>query len=250
MKSNRTIAVAVLVCAGLTGVTACGGGSGSSDSGEKKPFAGQSADAIADKAMKATNAADSVHLVGTAQEQGKPVKLDVRVDTKDTCAGSMNEQGVTAEVIEASGKKYIKGDKAFWTASFKGRPGAGKAVPQLAGKWVITPANQAGMPDICDKQAFLAAMDNDKSERQGMKKTGTATVDGKEAVVLKKTNGAETSTLYVAAEGRPYLLKVTTTGGKSPGTMTFSDYDKPVKAPTPPADQIVDPKKLTPADRA
>ncbi|MFC8193786.1 hypothetical protein ACFUTV_00095 [Streptomyces sp. NPDC057298] len=247
MKSNRMIAVGVLVCAGLTGATACGGDSGSSNEGEKKPFAGQSADAVADKATKTTKAADSVRMAGTVEEQGQPVEIDVRVDTKDACTGTMSGQGATAEVIETGGKKYVKGNKTFWAASLKGQPGAEKVIAQLDGKWVKTPTSDASMQDICDKQAFLAALDKDKSERQGMKKSGTATVGGKEAIVLKKKDGAETFTLYVATEGKPYLLKFATTGGKNPGSMTFSDYGKPVEATAPPGGQTVDPKKLAAA---
>lgn len=247
MKSNRMIAVGVLVCAGLTGATACGGDSGSSNEGEKKPFAGQSADAVADKATKTTKAADSVRMAGTVEEQGQPVEIDVRVDTKDACTGTMSGQGATAEVIETGGKKYVKGNKTFWAASLKGQPGAEKVIAQLDGKWVKTPTSDASMQDICDKRAFLAALDKDKSERQGMKKSGTATVGGKEAIVLKKKDGAETFTLYVATEGKPYLLKFATTGGKNPGSMTFSDYGKPVEATAPPGGQTVDPKKLAPA---
>ncbi|MFC8761028.1 hypothetical protein ACFUAG_09975 [Streptomyces sp. NPDC057193] len=44
---------------------------------------------------------------------------------------------------------------------------------------------------------------------------------------------------------KPYVLRVVETGGKEPGTLTLSDFDKPVTAAAPPADQVVDMEQLT-----
>ncbi|OSC50857.1 hypothetical protein B5181_39910, partial [Streptomyces sp. 4F] len=68
------------------------------------------------------------------------------------------------------------------------------------------------------------------------KRDGTTEVDGEDALKLtKRTSGGETLALYVATEGEPYILKSTTEGGKSPGSVTFSEYNEPVNAEQPPA---------------
>ncbi|GAA1534735.1 hypothetical protein GCM10009730_49960 [Streptomyces albidochromogenes] len=96
-------------------------------------------------------------------------------------------------------------------------------IGRLQGRWVKTPADETSTRDICDKQALLAAMDNDKSERQGMTKGKATTVDGQEAIVLRKRDGDQTLTMYVATKGKPYILKATATGGENPSTMNFTD---------------------------
>jgi hypothetical protein len=39
--------------------------------------------------------------------------------------------------------------------------------------------------------------------------------------------------MYVAAEGKPYLLKIDQKGGDEPGTIGFSGFNKPVPAEKP-----------------
>ncbi len=80
--------------------------------------------------------------------------------------------------------------------------------------------------------------------RKGMKKGDTTTVNGQEAIALKKKDGSETLSLYVATDGKPCILKATSTGGENPSTMNFTDYNETVKATPPPAGEVVDPKKL------
>ncbi|MEV5619036.1 hypothetical protein [Streptomyces bacillaris] len=44
----------------------------------------------------------------------------------------------------------------------------------------------------------------------------------------------------MATKGEPYLLKVTGKGGDEPGTLDFSDYDKPVNAKAPADKDVLD----------
>ncbi|MEV5795602.1 MULTISPECIES: hypothetical protein [unclassified Streptomyces] len=117
-------------------------------------------------------------------------------------------------------------------------------MPKVAGKWVKMPAGDDQLTGLCDKQGLLAALDEDKSERKGMSKDGSASVDGTSAVKLTKKSDGKTLTMYVASEGKPYILKVTTTGGSAPESTTFSDYNKPVKPEQPPTGDTVDLKQL------
>ncbi|MFF8829888.1 hypothetical protein [Streptomyces sp. NPDC015131] len=236
-KANVLVAVTVL--AAVTGLAGCGSdGKGA----EGEPFAGQSADQIAEKAVKATRDARSVRMSGTAQQQGASVKVDFKVDEKDGCVGTMTGKGGKAEVRQTGQTMYLKGDQDFWKSALQGRPGTDKAVGQLQGKWVKSKPGEARTEGLCDKQAALAAMDGDKSERTGMKKGGTTTVDGRKALALHKQQpGGEKVTMYVAAEGDPYILRATSEGGKAPSEMVFSDYNKEVEVEAPPAGQVVDP---------
>ncbi|MEV0253498.1 hypothetical protein AB0H82_04380 [Streptomyces sp. NPDC050732] len=62
-------------------------------------------------------------------------------------------------------------------------------------------------------------------------------VDGTPALKLSGVDGKDEYTLYVATEGKPYLLKVVQkSGGGKPEALTLSDFDKPVKAGPPTGD--------------
>lgn len=141
---------------------------------------------------------------------------------------------------------YLRGDEQYWRTALEQQPDAArKMAPKLQDKWVRMPANDASTAGVCDKQGFIAAMDEDESERRGMKRGSTTEVNGEEALKLTKdASGGEKLTLYVATEGEPYILKTTTEGGENPGGVTFSEYGKTVDPQQPPADETVDMKEL------
>jgi hypothetical protein len=65
-------------------------------------------------------------------------------------------------------------------------------------------------------------------------KSGTATVNGKRAVVL--TSPSKGGTLFVARTGRPYPIQITKQGANG-GSIFFDRWDQPV-ALTAPADAL------------
>lgn len=239
-KVATAVATASVSVALLAG---CGGDSGD----EGKPFEGQSADDIAAKAVEATRQAKSMHVNGdTRLEDGSTVTIDVSVDQEKNCQGSIGAGGTRADVRHTDATLYLRGDEQYWRTALKQQPGAAEEMAaKLRDKWVKMPANDATTAGVCDKQGFVAAMDEDESERRGMKRGSTTEVNGEEALKLtKETSGGEKLSLYVATEGEPYILKTTTEGGKNPGGVTFSDYGETVNPQQPPADETVDMKEL------
>ncbi|MFE0812820.1 hypothetical protein ACFW34_35935 [Streptomyces sp. NPDC058848] len=239
IKVATAVATASVSVALLAGCGDSGGGS--------EPFEGQSADDIAAKAVEATRQAKSLHMKGDVRpEDGGTVTIDVSVDQEKNCEGTIGTGDARADVRHTDATLYLRGDERYWQNALQQQPGASQRMAQkLDGKWVKMPASDAATAGVCDKQGFVAAMDEDKSERQGMKRDGTTEVGGEEALKLtKKTSGGETLALYVATEGEPYILKSTTEGGENSGSVTFSEYNEPVQAEQPPADQTVDLKEL------
>lgn len=230
MRFNRR--VAAMTVAGICALGAAGCGS---DDSAENAFEGENADAIAAKAVEATRDADSMRMKGQVEESGQSMTIDMAVDNQSNCQGTITQEGAKAEVRRTGQTLYLKGDEKYWQTSLKGQPGADTAVDKAAGKWVKIPGQDEQMAGMCDKQKLVAALDEDKSERQGMKKDGTAEVDGTQAVKLTKASGDETHTLFVAAEGEPYILKSVVEGGQTPQTTTFSNYGDKV-APEQPAD--------------
>jgi hypothetical protein len=59
------------------------------------------------------------------------------------------------------------------------------------------------------------------------------TVDGTPAITLHEKDGADRNTLYVATEGKPYLLRFESGSEQDTGTLSFTEYDQPVPAEVP-----------------
>ncbi|MFF3324746.1 hypothetical protein [Streptomyces sp. NPDC002889] len=267
MAANRKLLISAMVCAtAIAGLTACSKtndpaeGSGAtkepaaatSSKAPADPFEGLTADQIAEKGIDTAKSATSVRMAGKIKTDGELTDLDFAVDNKGACTGKMGVEGGTAELLQAANVMYMKGNDAFWTAIIKedgaSDEEAAGAAELFKGRWMKMPAevkSEDGMDEICDLEAMIESMDEDKSDRKGMTKGPDAEVNGQPAAtVVKKDPGGETTTVYVAKEGKPYLLKIHVVGGDEPGTMVFSDYDKPVNAVAPPADEVLDMEKL------
>ncbi|GAA3375256.1 lipoprotein [Streptomyces sannanensis] len=260
--TNRKFLVAATVCAtALAGLTGCSSDKGKDAADDKKPsasqeskapadpFAGMTADQIADKALDTTKAADSLKAMGIARSDKKELQFDVSVSKQGDCQGKLTDAGATADLVSVDKAVYIKGDSKFWEQTGKedgSSPEETAAMVELLkGRWLKVPAEDNSAEDdlgaICDTDTLFEEADQAKT---GLTKGQNTEVNGQSAVTLTKKDGDETTTLHVATEGEPYLLKVTVEGGKDPGEASFSDFNKPITVTAPPADQVMDPTKL------
>ncbi|MCX2183531.1 hypothetical protein KV205_23820 [Streptomyces sp. SKN60] len=219
------------------------------------PFKGLTADQIGDKAVAATQSATSLRMTGRVSSGGQPLDVDFSVSDKSECTGAIKLRGGTAELRRAGGVTYMKGDEAFWRASMtsQGMPPAqiDATIELLKGRWLKIPQGQPGTEDlgsVCDLKSLLADLGRNKEERTGLVRGPDGEVKGTPVATLvkRKTEGGTTTTttVSVSERGKPYILKTVKTGGTDPGSVVLSDYDKPVKVVTPPADQTVDLTKL------
>ncbi|MGV9879742.1 hypothetical protein [Streptomyces sp. NPDC003006] len=229
MAANRKLlAVAAACAAAVIGVAGCG------SEGDKDPFEGMSADKIADKASKASKDAGSFSMKGQVKQGGEVSDIEFAVAESGDCKGTMGSSKKGTADFLASGKfSYVKADDKFWEGQ-----GGGATAELLKGRWVKTPNNKGASP--CNPDDMFKS-DNLKKLKRG----DDSEVAGKKAAVLTRKKGSETTTFYVAMEGKPYFLKVVNKGGDGPGTVTFSDYGKAVDVKAPPASEVVDPDKLS-----
>ncbi|WP_053914157.1 hypothetical protein [Streptomyces sp. TP-A0875] len=208
------------------------------------PFAGLSAAEIADRAFKATRGAGSLRMKGDVpdEETGGTIRIDIAVDRDGRCAGTMSLGGEgKAELIRTGDTLYMKYDERFLRAQSEGEPKADvdAAVALLAGQWTKTSAAGEDAKDIgglCDLEAVLGEAEPAGSD---VTRGESTSVDGTPAVVLHEKDGADRHTMYVAAEGKPYVLRLDGTSAKEPGTLTFGAYDEPVRAEAP-AGKVID----------
>ncbi|WP_199550764.1 hypothetical protein [Streptomyces sp. N35] len=251
---RRTVlTTAALALSAALALTACGSekSAGSSDKGKnagnssaesKEPFADASGPEIADQAVEATSSAKSLRVKGTVPDaELGAITLDMAMDTKGVCAGSMSVGGQgKAEIVNDGRTVYMKYDEAFLRAQSKGEAKAevDAAVDMLGDRWVKTSATGEGSEDLkafCDLDQLLGEFKGgDSAARKGK----VTTVDGQEAITLTENDGAERYTIYVATKGKPYLLKLTSDAAKDGEDLTFTDYDKPVDAKAPTGDVL------------
>ncbi|MEU1199562.1 hypothetical protein ABZ446_25500 [Streptomyces sp. NPDC005813] len=246
---RTALAALCLAAAATAGLTGCLPGETKADSKPKGPFAGLTGGEIADRAVKATTGATSLRMKGDIpdDEDGGTIRIDMALDKKGRCAGtmSMNGQG-KADLIKTGDTIYMKYDEKFLRAQGEGQSKSETdgVVELLADKWTKMAATGSDAKDIagfCDLDSVLAGAEDVNSDATRSK---TTTVDGTPAIILHEKDGKDRYTLYVATEGKPYLLRVDSTSAKDPGTITFSDYDKPVPAQKP-AGRILDLDKLS-----
>jgi hypothetical protein len=246
---RRTAFAALCLAAAATvGLTGCLPGDGKADSKPKGPFAGLTGGEIANRAVKASTGAKSLRMTGDVpdEEDGGTIQIDMALNKKGECAGTMSLGGQgKADLIKTGDTLYMKYDEAFLRAQDKGssKEETDGVVELLADKWTKMSATGSDAKDLasfCDLDTVLSGAEDVNSDATRGK---TTTVEGTPAIVLNEKDGKDRYTLYVATEGKPYLVKVISKSAKDPGTLTFTDYNKPVPAKAP-SGKVMDLDKL------
>ncbi|MFF1448774.1 hypothetical protein ACFVYF_11565 [Streptomyces sp. NPDC058274] len=246
---RRTAFAALCLAAAATvGLTGCLPDEGKADSKPKGPFAGLTGGEIANRAVKASTGAKSLRMTGDVpdEEDGGTIQIDMALNKKGECAGTMSLGGQgKADLIKTGDTLYMKYDEAFLRAQDKGssKEETDGVVELLADKWTKMSATGSDAKDLasfCDLDTVLSGAEDVNSDATRGK---TTTVEGTPAIVLNEKDGKDRYTLYVATEGKPYLVKVISKSAKDPGTLTFTDYNKPVPAKAP-SGKVMDLDKL------
>ena len=231
---RRTALAALCIAATATfSLTGCLPGEDKADG----PFAGLTGGEIANKAVKATTDAESLRMKGEGQDSsGETVQMDIAMNKKGDCAGtlSMNGEG-EAELVKVGDTIYMKYDEAFVRAQSKGssKEEADMVVDMLADKWTKTSATAKDSKDIasfCDLDTMLADFkDATPTPRAARPPRSTAPPRSS----CNEKDGKDRYTLYIATEGKPYLLRVVSKSADEPDALTLTDYNKPVPAEAP-----------------
>ncbi|MFJ5777795.1 hypothetical protein [Streptomyces sp. NPDC093094] len=253
----RLNTVAALCLAATTAVvfTGCAdsgdaGGTGSSAASSatapakpKEPFPGLTGGEIVDKAFEATTGAGSLRVKGAVQDtaSGGAIDIDMALDKKGDCVGTLGMDGGTTDLIKTGDTVYMRYDETFLRAQMESEPkeDVEAAVDMLAGKWtktVVKGSEAADVAAFCDLDNLLGDVNEGSSAATRGK---AATVDGAPALTLREKDGQDRATLYVATEGEPYVLRLSADSAEEPVDLTFADYEKPVAAKKP-AGEILD----------
>ncbi|MGW4894312.1 hypothetical protein ACWEQL_18875 [Kitasatospora sp. NPDC004240] len=255
MSSKRLLSTAVICLALAAGTTACGDKGGSTAAGtpaaaptSAKPTLDTeklTAEEIEQKAKDALASAKSVRIKGeiTMEEEGT-IKIDVALDTKGQCTGSMTMAGLGSfEMISDGTQTWVKPDESFWN----GIDEKGAAAELFKGRYlsgVNDDPQMKQMASVCNLTEFTKQITEPGSSEKVTK--GTAgTVNGLKTFSLNMVDeDGQPGVLHVATEGAFYPVRIEQTGGKEPGKVDFTDYDKPVEVKAPAPENVVDVSKL------
>ncbi|MFI6942218.1 hypothetical protein ACIBI4_23340 [Streptomyces sp. NPDC050418] len=218
-------AAGILTAAGLA-LTGCSG-SGS----DSAYFDGKSAGTIADEAMAATKSAKSVRVTTEGVQQGQKSTATFEVAPSGSCRTTMVLPSVgKVESVTADGAAYSKGGPAYMKVVL----GSEAAAKDAAGRWVKSP--EKPKESTCRIEALFK-----KDALKGATRGADSQVDGHKTATLEKSEQGGKSTIHVATEGKPYILRVVTEGA-SKTTATFSSFNSPIEVAAPPAAEVVEGK--------
>ena len=243
MTTSRRVLTALGCAAAALTMAACGPLGGTAEPASTA-LADQPVATIGKKSLAAMKSAPAMTVALDGITDGEPMKFRMTMGRTGDCKGEVTAEGGTMQLVKAGPSLYMKGDDAFWKA--QGSDGAALK-DLLGGRWMKTKADAPDNKDLvetCDLDAFLAELEKDSDGDLGGKKGEPVTLDGTPAVPITSKDGAETTTAYVATEGKPYVLKVVVKGGKEPGTLLVSDCDTPAEVTAPAAKDAVDIDKL------
>lgn len=256
MSSTRVVrsGVAALVCcAALLGVTACrpGGSGRTADGASTRPSASPSPSAstsastgpagLSGRKIAARSLAAMKHL------HSFTVRADVtdrEGRTRGTVTVARNGCRLHGTVPGMGTVTYIRTRKATVVRldekavrAIAGRAGA----VLLAGKYLKVGDDPlfADLASTCRAGYFTDGLTGG-SAGVSFRKAGTATVAGVPAVVIAAKGGGDSTRLYVAASGKPYLLKATGHAREYSGTVGFGDFDRVPRVHLPPAGRTID----------
>ncbi|MFG2409047.1 hypothetical protein ACGFR8_32820 [Streptomyces brevispora] len=201
---------------------------------------------IADRARDALLDAHSMHLSvrGNLDRGSTPMSAELTLDRSGNCDGSVdlgNSQG-SARIIKHGNDVWVKPDADFWKNQV---PDGGPAFAAiLNGRYMRASATDPrllALTRACDLDTVQKLVSDNADNHAGtLNKAATTTLGTASVVPLTRMRDNTTLTLYVAATGTPYPLRLTLRGDGTDATVNFSAFDKPVPTSTPPPDETFD----------
>jgi hypothetical protein len=266
VKPNALTAALICAVAGAAVLTGCGDGKDSGDGTSAAgtpsapatatatataattgvpapPFESLTAQQISDRATSAMKALSSVTVDFDGTDDGQKIRMKAAMTNEGKCVSHIVLGGGDLQLIGVGGDTYAKGDTAFWNAQ---AGSSGPAVDALLkGRWMKMPAGSGQDDDFksfCDLETFMEGFT--ETDDSTLTKGAPVSVDGVPTIPVSGPDDGGTTTVYVASQGEPYVLKAVHTG-TDPGSATFTDFDRPVDAVAPPASQTVDASALS-----
>lgn len=189
----------------------------------------KTAPATVDRDMRdALTALTSVHVHTTQSASGGTFTIDMSIDNRGRCIGTLTEGTMKLELIGLGADKvYARGSADFWT----NEGASATAAAKLADKWV-TGLPQNLFADACGTAGLVKSYKTNSIAQDRPKVLGKTKVDGVDAINLQITLSNTRVTLSISADSPHRILRVSAPSVKL--TTIYSEFDKPIR-PTAPA---------------
>jgi len=220
------IPAALAICLAASGC----GGSSSGNSAPSPPAAA----AVASQVRTAVHDASSVHIDGTVNQAGRSIGMNLSLTRSGEFSGQMSINKAGFTVLSTQGSTYIKVTDAF--LKYLNLPST--ACNLVCGKYLkTTPTQASSLVGQLSMSALFGKLSSASPPK--LSYAGTAAVNGQ---TTWKYHSSAGGTVYVAAHGKPYPLRLAapSNGGK----LTFSKWNSVTIPGPPPAGQVVDLNQL------
>jgi len=233
MHRAGALAAAVLAAVAATSAGALAVGPWTAAGAAGAGPAAKSASQILASVQKAEARTSGVHLTGRITQPSTSVSFALDLTGKGDGKGTFHQSGQAVAVEKVGAEIYVRATTAFWRSN-----GAGAEASRMGDHWIKSPAGNADFTSLAQflgltrltTQLFPAGSSPVRTSKK-------AEVDGHKAVLVvgRATAGgrSETTTLYVAATGRPYVLEAVAVSGNEKGVLTFSHYGEKVRVRAP-----------------
>ena len=248
-------ASAAAVAAGLAGCSS-GSGSPATASSAAFPNAGLSGGQLLTAFKSAVASGTAVHVVGSIDQSGTPISLNLNLDKNGSSVGSVSQGGATVPIKVVNGVTYIQLTPSLLKQEAASDPSVTAGVISLIqNKWVSSQSSighsiSSSFDGLTSYDAFLATIESGGASASAtvtasgsasaapvslvdLTPAGTTAYNGGTVAVYKSSDG---STAYFAASGPAYLEKATASGSTS-GTITFT-WNQPVTVTAPSSSDI------------
>jgi hypothetical protein len=219
--SGGALLLAVVFAAG------CGGGGGGGNTQSSGEAAKPAKQVVAD-AVKAADAASSVHMSGQVVDGGRQIGVDLSIVRDKGATGTLTLGGSGVDLIVIGNTAYIRGGPDFWR-TYTHVPGVSQV---LANKWLKFSANNAQLGPLTALTDDRAFFDQLSATNGKVVSHGVTTYNGQSVIAIY--DSPQNGTLYVAASGTPYPVGIVKSSQSSTaGKVTFDHWDQPVTLTTP-----------------
>ncbi|MFI6346541.1 hypothetical protein [Streptomyces sp. NPDC050560] len=238
----RRTALLGVVFAGLAGavLSGCGSDPDAGTNGVGK----LSASDIQNKTRAAARAARTVRLSGSLAGKGGTYKLDMRLKDGGG-AGSVTSKSATFHLLRIDDELFLKAGADFWGSEGEAKEGdSSEAADKLDGKYVRVPQGDPAYEQLSGFTDMDSLLDSLATLHGALERGDHRDVSGVKSIEINGDKGGG-GTLDVSLEGKPYPLLLTRAGDA--GSLTFTDWDKPLSLKQPPKDDTVDYGKNLPS---
>jgi hypothetical protein len=191
-------------------------------------------DAWLKKAIAAEQKVGSVHISGHIGQGKSTIVLSLLVNGDGEGGGQFTQGGSTIQLKRVGSLLYFNAPKKYWASH-----ATASQTKAYGGKWIVVDALDSRFQSF---DSLLNAGELAATIFQGYTKPLTVskptTLDGHKVVVVSDTatvKGKKSSVhMYIAATGKPYVLKIVDQGPTQSTTLAFSTFGKAVSISTPP----------------